>query len=640
MEIPTARVLDDGVIRFGAAQALPFRWYGAAMGIFPGLELSGRLTDITNVPSGLGDDYGAYKDKAFDFKYQIFPETRWFPALAFGMHDFFGTQVFGAEYIVLSRQIFPFDFTWGLGRKRLKGLSLPLADRIEQIDRFELGIFGGAELALHPRFSIIAEYNPITYEEDSVAGVPEGGKWPINFGLRFKIFPNVLLGASFQRGDTLGVSLHFQDKLGEQVLPQRADPPPQIPFNKKPETDLDPKEMVSKIHEEIRKAGFTDVTVYTDEKQVTAEFSNSQYLSNQKAIGRTLRILLLHSSSDTKRLTAVIKRKGISLMSVSVEPDHLQKYLLGEIRQETFEKLVEVKNAGSTEPKLGSFIHEDENSFSYTWSIKPDFQPYLNDPSGFFKFRTGIKPTVTASPWRGAQVSARYDLPFYSDIESSVITPEDSVRADSWRYLGRDYSFERLMFDQTIQLGAKTFGRLSFGYLEFMYAGVGGEILQILGNGKFALGLESDWVRKREAGTQFGLMDVERYTLLANGFYTLPEVGLNFQAQYGRFMAGDIGWKFIVSREYDTGVVIGGWYTITDTDHLTGFNRDYNDKGVFISVPVRMFLNRDSPRRYNYAIAPWSRDPGATPDHWQTLYGFAGDLTPWKFLSEIQEIKD
>jgi hypothetical protein len=264
----------------------------------------------------------------------------------------------------------------------------------------------------------------------------------------------------------------------------------------------------------------------------------------------------------------------------------------------------------------------------------------LNDPSGFFKFRAGIKPYIVASPWKGAQVSARYDTPFYSNIESSVLTPEDSVRADSWRYLGRDYSFERLMFDQTIPLGAKTFGRLSFGYLESMYAGVGGEVLHIFGDGRFAMGFESDWVRKREAGTQFGLMDVERYTLLANGFYSLPASGLNFQVQYGRFMAEDVGWKFIVSREYDTGVIIGGWYSMTDTSDLTGFNRDYDDKGVFISVPTRIFLNHDSPRRYSYAMAPWSRDPGATPDHWQTLYGFAGDLTPRKFLSDIKEIKE
>jgi hypothetical protein len=92
MEIPTARVLDDGVIRLGAAQALPYRWFGGGMGVFPGLEFTGRLTEITNIPSSLGPGYGANKDKAFDLKYQLLPESKWLPALAFGFNDFFGTQ--------------------------------------------------------------------------------------------------------------------------------------------------------------------------------------------------------------------------------------------------------------------------------------------------------------------------------------------------------------------------------------------------------------------------------------------------------------------------------------------------------------------------------------------------------------------
>ncbi|MBW2643428.1 MAG: YjbH domain-containing protein [Deltaproteobacteria bacterium] len=48
MEIPTARVLEDGVMRIGYAQADPYRWYTGGMGIFPGLEFSGRYTEMTN----------------------------------------------------------------------------------------------------------------------------------------------------------------------------------------------------------------------------------------------------------------------------------------------------------------------------------------------------------------------------------------------------------------------------------------------------------------------------------------------------------------------------------------------------------------------------------------------------------------
>jgi hypothetical protein len=218
MEIPTARVLDDGVIRVGAAQALPFRWFGDGMGIFPGFEFTGRLTQITNIPSGLGPGYGSNKDKAFDIKYQVIPESKWLPTVALGYHDFYGTQQFEAEYIVLSRQIFPFDFTFGYGTKRLAGF------------------FGGIELALHPRLHFMAEYNPINYEDDkpSVRGVPEGAEWPVNLGLRYKLLPVLDLGVSYQRGDTLGVSLNFQTDLGKPIIPHRADPPPLVDVDRRP----------------------------------------------------------------------------------------------------------------------------------------------------------------------------------------------------------------------------------------------------------------------------------------------------------------------------------------------------------------------------------------------------------------------
>ena len=68
MEIPNARILEDGVIRFGFGQALPYRWFTGAMGVFPGREAGGRVTQITNIPSCLGSDYGSNKDKAFDLK--------------------------------------------------------------------------------------------------------------------------------------------------------------------------------------------------------------------------------------------------------------------------------------------------------------------------------------------------------------------------------------------------------------------------------------------------------------------------------------------------------------------------------------------------------------------------------------------
>jgi hypothetical protein len=623
MEIPTARVLDDGVIRIGISQALPFRWYGGGMGIFPGLELTGRLTQITNIPVAFTGQ-STLKDKAFDIKYQLIPESKWLPAVALGYNDFYGTQLFEAKYIVLNRQIFPFDFTLGYGNGRLKGP------------------FGGIEVALHPRLHFMVEYNPIDYSADvpSARGVPQGAEWPVNFGLRYRLLPVVDLGVSYQRGDTFGVSLNFQTGLGQPILPQRSDPAPLVDVDRRPFMQRNMKEMVEKIHAAIHEAGFADVSVFADGGTLTAEFANNKYLSNQKAVGRVLRILLLHAPSDTKKLVAIVEKRSMPILKVAVKPSVFEAYLMGEVPEDVFERLVEVETTkegpDTSDPGI---VHAGGKDSLYGYGIKPEFQPYLNDPSAFFQFLVGIMPWGTVDPWKGAEGFARFEIPFYSNISSTNVPPPDTVREDSWKYLGMQYTFTNLLLDQAVQFTDRTFGRVSFGYLEYMYAGASGEVLHFFGDGSVALGFMADWSRKREPGSTMALEDYTYYDVLANGYFRVPKVDVTLQVQYGRFMAGDIGWLFTVSREYDTGITIGGWWSLTDTSNLQGYSQGYDSKGIFINLPARMFLTHDSPTTYNYLLSPWTRDAAQTPYHWRTLFDIAGDLMPGRFKGKLNDIK-
>ncbi len=646
LETPTARILEDGVVRVGVAQASPYRWYSMGMGIFPGLEFSGRLTRMEGVSTALGPDYGAYKDKAFDLKYQILPESKKLPAVAIGLHDFWGTALFRAQYVVLSRQIFPFDFTLGIGRGRLGDEPLDHMFSIPSPREWwdQIKVFGGIEWALTERLHLLAEYNPIDYQKDvGSAGraVPEGAKSPINVGLRFKVVPGLDLGISYQRGDTLGLMCHLQFLLGDPVLPQRPDPPLRHSVDRRPFSRRDLKEMVDKIYQAIYKQGFKDATVYTDGKSITAEVTNGRYLSNQKAVGRILRILLFYSPEDARELTVILKASRMPLLEVSVKPDHLEKYLLGKISPEIFKKLIRIETVKKDYDARDMAVAEkkDPRPMHFNLGVKPSLITYLNDPSGFFKYRVGVKPYAITYPWKGAAAYGRFDAPLYSNISSSNIPPPDAVRSDSWKYLDRDYTFDRLIFNQEVRLTDHTFGRLSAGYFEYMYAGVGGEILTYLLDGKLAIGIESDWARKREPGTLLDLADFEAHTVLGNLYYRLSPFDTTVQAQYGRFLGKDVGWRFIVSREYSTGVVLGAWISFTDTDHFTGYNKDYNDKGVFLSLPARMLLTRDSASRYYYAISPWTRDVAQAVRHWKDLYGLASDLTPALFKEDLDKLK-
>jgi hypothetical protein len=123
-------------------------------------------------------------------------------------------------------------------------------------------------------------------------------------------------------------------------------------------------------------------------------------------------------------------------------------------------------------------------------------------------------------------------------------------------------------------------------------------------------------------------MDVDRYTLLGNAYYYYPGLDITFKTQYGRFLAGDVGWKFDINRRYKTGVILGMFMTFTDTDNINQpvFNDDYNHKGVYMRVPLRMFYTKDSTKTLNYGISPWTRDVGQTISHWKDLYSIAVSL--------------
>ena len=651
-EIPNARVLEDGVFRIGYGQADPFIWYTVGMGVLPRLEVTGRYTEISNIPSGLGEDFGANKDKAVDFKFQLVRESDSFPALAVGIHDAQGTRLFPAEYLVASKRLGPFDLTLGVGTGRLGEGATEAGDRALAVLSKEglesAGPFGGIEWAVHERVNLMAEYNPVDYEKDktSAKGVPEGADWPVNIGARIEVFEGFEVGLSWQRGDTFGFSAHFNLLMGKSILPKQPDPPVWKTREAPPFSEETAQSRMEAIYQEIQQLGFKRVAVFTDGRFLTAEFANTRYISNQKAAGRVLRVLLAHAPARIERIEAVITKQRMPMLKVSIRPGHFDDFLLGKMRPDIFEELVKVEtvSSGYLDGRRIMARAGENRQIDYDWGVKPEYDTFLNDPSGVFQFRVGVKPWAQAGMWKGGAFRAAYMIPFYSNIESSNPDTPDAVRSDAWKYLGDEPSLTHLAYEQTLRLSDRVFSRVSTGYFEPMYAGVGGEVLAFQGKGNIAMGAESDWVRKRVPGTALELYDDEDYyTMLANAYYRFYPFGLDLmvKAQYGRFLGGDTGFRFEAKRTYrDSGLELGAWYSITDTDDFQAeFNRDYNDKGVFIRMPARMFTLRETNVMYDYSFKPWNRDVAATVFHYNPLFEHAGNLMPGAFEKNIRQVQ-
>ena len=54
------------------------------------------------------------------------------------------------------------------------------------------------------------------------------------------------------------------------------------------------------------------------------------------------------------------------------------------------------------------------------------------------------------------------------------------------------------------------------------------------------------------------------------------------------------------------------------------FNHGYNDKGIALTIPIRLFSGTDSRTAYKFGLSPWLRDVAQDIDHYNTLFDYMG----------------
>ena len=195
----------------------------------------------------------------------------------------------------------------------------------------------------------------------------------------------------------------------------------------------------------------------------------------------------------------------------------------------------------------------------------------------------------------------------------------------------KDFSLGRLLFDQIYKTGDEMYGKFSVGLLEVQYGGLDAEIARPFFDGRVLFGISGSAVKKRDPDNPFKFIDNGVKDIYTTAFFNArlnsPEYDISLDIKAGRFLAGDNGVRFTASK-FINGVVLRAWYTVTDTSDFTDdYNDGYHDKGISISIPLRMFLGTDSRSVFHYSLTPWTRDTGQDIDHFGTLFDFIGRST-------------
>ncbi|MCL5777810.1 YjbH domain-containing protein [Limibaculum sp. FT325] len=196
------------------------------------------------------------------------------------------------------------------------------------------------------------------------------------------------------------------------------------------------------------------------------------------------------------------------------------------------------------------------------------------------------------------------------DIERESDSTLPRVRSDIAEYFRTDTPvISRMTGDYVTKVADDTYARLSGGLFERMFGGVGAELLWKPVDQSWGLGAEINWVQQRDFEGYFGFQDYDVFTGHASLYWDTGIYGVAAQVDAGRYLAGDWGGTFSLTRRFANGWEIGAFFTLTDVP-FDEFGEGSFDKGITLTIPFNWLLPFEGRSAYSTTIRPVTRDGG------------------------------
>ena len=250
------------------------------------------------------------------------------------------------------------------------------------------------------------------------------------------------------------------------------------------------------------------------------------------------------------------------------------------------------------------------------FKIAPKVGFFFNDPSGAFRYSVSAVANYDQRLGDGLYLNGAASLQLLETV-SGVKQPSNSslphVRSDIAEYLRGDrFTLSRILLNKYDNPAERVYTRLSAGLYEDMFRGVGGQVLYLPKDKRWAADLAVDALQQRGFDGILSTRDYKTVTAIGSLHYRLPH-DMTVTARAGRFLAKDNGVRLEFKRRFQSGIEVGAWYTHTNGNDITTPgtpSKPYQDRGVFLSVPLNTMLPMDTQANAGFAISPWTRDVG------------------------------
>ncbi|MBF0612541.1 MAG: YjbH domain-containing protein [Magnetococcales bacterium] len=642
MQTPTARFSDDGEVGLGLARNYPYDNYFATIQFFPWMHTTLRYVDVLNVLYDPNNSFGfnsqqSHKSRALDFKLRLFKETEYFPQVSLGLQDFLGTSQFSSEYLVFGKRWYDLDFSLGLawGRMGNRGdLPNPLRLLSGHFDNRvtnggkggkpsvgqwfagnDIGLFGGVRYDTPVNgLSLMLELEGNDYQNEPFQN-NQNVKFPVNVGMRYRLWEGLDLGVNFERGNRATMSLALRTNLNQNKgIPKFFDPPPEPVKPRSDAIKAMSHDQAQTLFQELKqKENITGHRLFVDPQKYRArlEKSGGKYPFPQ-TLGRTARIMANNLPKNIELLEMTTLNEGIPISQIGIWRKDLEKAQRHQSSPEEILARAKIERGGQPDWQGDVFINENDNHGIHFF-IEPGYRQHMGGPEQFYFYQLYARIGLDADLHAGLSVTTQIAVDVTNNFDGMKL-PSDSVlphvRSDIQQYLkhGQTGIFS-LQADQLLELPGSWYGRISAGLLEEMFAGIDGELLYAPSNQSWAVGIDLNWVRQRDYDMMFGLQKYQVATGHLSYYQQLPFYDMLAKVHMGRYLAGDKGATFDLSRRFDNGAVVGGFFTLTDIPATT-FGEGSFDKGIYLTIPLDLLLPTSTNRTAGFAWRPLTRDGG------------------------------
>ena len=637
LQVPTARMLQEGDFTLGYKDNDNYRFWTASLQLFPWFEATIRYADFRDILYSSDVEFSGNqtaKDKGIDAKIRLIEESKYVPQLAVGFRDFGGTGFFESEYLMASKRVGDLDVHLGIGWGYLGNAGNITNPFCEISDRFcSRGSFGGAgvdqggQLEVGDFFSgnasIIGgieyqspwdplrfklEYEGNDYRDERGFVFEQDSRWNFGVNYRYKGFDFSL---SWERGNTFGFGANYTFNFHEADQ-YKFKPKKQSLENRERNlalADIDKDQIVLNIS----RSGMAVRDLQIEEDKVVVFGTRNQFRDQDEAIERISRGIAVEVPDQIKSYHIVEAHGSFPLVETVVDAEEFIKVANRETLKTditaTFERQdpsQDILDKGAEQTIRGFY-----GNASTFWTQS------FGAPEAFYLFQLGANLAggyifdENFSVNTSVRVNLLDNFDNFNFTVDSLSTGVPRVRTLVREYIQKgDVSVDTLFAHWNQRIAPNLYAQAYAGHLELMYGGIGGELYYQEVDSNIGFGLDLNYVRQRSFENDYEFLDYKTFTGHFSVYWQpkfVEDVQLTFNI--GQFLARDKGVNFDFAKRFDSGIVVGAYAAITDMS-AEEYGEGSFTKGFYISIPFDIFSLRPSTARGRIPWVPIGRDGG------------------------------